>query len=293
MGHPHRDHSFVPELPVRLATQFFGLHCFAATLSALAVLTLSTGATLAQDRSRQSAAKLPPAPPQSKVEQATTSFQFPIGSLVIVNNERRLYYITGQGQAVRYRVAVGKNEELWMGKTFVAAKVVDPKWIPVNGEDPVEGGDPANPLGKRALYLDWSLLRIHGTPSRGSIGSATSNGCIRMLNEDVMDLFERVHFGAPVYAIRSWKEASLFQEVKVGEKIYHDPEAHREAQEELQDQIRDRAAEAKEKEAALRGQRSQSKWADASRARSTTADASRSRPNSQLAGRSALGRGQY
>ncbi len=273
---------------MRLAAHFFGLPRFAATVSALALLTLGAGAALAQDRSKQSA------PPQSKVEQAATSFQFPIGSLVIVNNERRLYYITGEGQAVRYRVAVGKNEELWMGKTFIAAKVVDPKWIPVNGEDPVEGGDPANPLGKRALYLDWSLLRIHGTPARGSIGSATSNGCIRMLNEDVMDLFERVHFGAPVYAIRSWKEASRFDEVKIGEKIYHDPEAHREAQEELQDQIRDRAAEAKDKEATLRRERSQTKWADAGRNRSTLADANRPRSSGQYAaGRPALGRSQF
>ena len=160
-----------------------------------------------------------------------TSFQFPVGALVIVNNERRLYYITGKGEAVRYRVAVGKNEELWMGRTFVAAKVVDPRWIPINGDEPVEGGSPANPLGKRALYLDWSLLRIHGTPSRGSIGSAVSNGCIRMLNEDVMDVFERVHFGAPVYAIRSWKEASLFESAKVAEKFYQDPAAHEQAKE--------------------------------------------------------------
>jgi lipoprotein-anchoring transpeptidase ErfK/SrfK len=260
---------------------------FAITLGVAALVAASTHSLAAQERSKQSF-KAPPPPPQSKVEQAATSFQFPVGSLVIVNNERRLYYITGVGQAVRYRVAVGKNEELWMGKTFVAAKVVDPKWIPVNGDDPVEGGDPANPLGKRALYLDWSLLRIHGTPSRGSIGSATSNGCIRMLNEDVLDLFERVHFGAPVYAIRSWKEASLYDEVKVGEKIYHDPEAHREAQEELQDQIRDRAAETKEKEASLRRER----------AKTTLANATpRARTNGQYAsgyssGRSALGRGQ-
>jgi lipoprotein-anchoring transpeptidase ErfK/SrfK len=275
----------------------------ATMFGAVALLASGTADVHAQDRSRQYAqsSKLPPAPPappQSKVELATTTFQFPVGSLVIVNNERRLYYITAPGQAVRYRVAVGKNEELWMGKTFIAAKVVDPKWIPVNGDDPVEGGDPANPLGKRALYLDWSLLRIHGTPARGSIGSATSNGCIRMLNEDVMDLFERVHFGAPVYAIRSWKEATLFGEVKVGEKIYHDPDAHREAQEDLQDQIRDRAAETKDKEAALRRERSRTSVADAGRTRTTSvADASRARGTAPFtsgysAGRSALGRGQ-
>ena len=259
---------------------------FAVAVSAVA---LWMGDASAQDRIRQSA-KAPLAPPQSKVELATTSFQFPVGSLVIVNNERRLYYITGQGQAVRYRVAVGKNEELWMGKTFVAAKVVDPKWIPVNGDDPVEGGDPANPLGKRALYLDWSLLRIHGTPSRGSIGSATSNGCIRMLNEDVLDLFERVHFGAPVFAIRSWKEASLFGEVKVGEKVYHDPEAHRDAVETLQEQLRERAGEWRDRDAGARSSQ---------RPKTTIASAvPRARVNGQFAsgytsGRSALGRGQF
>jgi lipoprotein-anchoring transpeptidase ErfK/SrfK len=177
---------------------------------------------------------------------------YPIGSIVIVNNERKLYYVTGQGEALRYGVAVGKNAELWMGRTFVAAKAVDPKWIPVNGDEPVEGGDAKNPLGKRAMYLDWSLLRIHGTPSRGSIGSATSNGCIRMLNEDAVDLFERVHLGAPVYAISSWKDASRFEQTKVAEKIYADPEAHREAAEALKEQLAELAVQRAEE---ARGQR--------------------------------------
>jgi hypothetical protein len=161
----------------------------------------------------------------AKSERVAVDFNYPAGSVVIVNSERRVYYVTGKGEAIRYPVAVGKQSELWMGRTFVAAKQVDPKWIPVNGDDPVEGGDPANPLGKRALYLDWSLLRIHGTPSRGSIGSAVSNGCIRMLNEDVMDLFERVHLGAPVFAISSRKEASRFDSNKIAEKIYANPGA--------------------------------------------------------------------
>jgi lipoprotein-anchoring transpeptidase ErfK/SrfK len=253
-------------------------------VAALGMWAATVPTAQAQDRSRSGAKSAMAAPivgPQSKVERATTTFQFPIGSLVIVNNERRLYYITGAGEAVRYRVAVGKNEELWMGRTFVAAKVVDPKWIPVNGDDPVEGGDPANPLGKRALYLDWSLLRIHGTPSRGSIGSATSNGCIRMLNEDVLDLFERVHFGAPVYAIRSWKEATLFSEAKVAEKLYHDPEAHREAQEDLQEQLKERAAEQRERDASLRRERQKSRLASSPAPRVTSA----------YPGRLALGRG--
>ena len=222
--------------------------------------------------------------PQSRGEKVDTKFQFPVGAIVIVNNERRLYYITAPGQAVRYRVAVGKQQELWMGRTFVAAKVVNPKWIPINGDDPVEGGDAANPLGKRALYLDWSLLRIHGTPSRGSIGSAVSNGCIRMLNEDVMDLFDRVHFGAPVYAIRSWKDPSLYQSVPVAEKIYADPQAHEQAKEELQEQLRERALDARERDANARRERRKTREADASTVRVNGRSAIR------YPGRLALGR---
>lgn len=179
--------------------------------------------------------------PRTRAKAVSVPAVYAPGSIVIVNNERKLYYITGSGQALQYGVAVGKNSELWMGRTFVASKQVDPRWIPVDGSDPVEGGDPANPLGKRALYLDWSLLRIHGTPSRGSIGSAVSNGCIRMLNEDVTDLFDRVHLGAPVYAIKSWKEATRFDGVKVTDKIYVDPEAHRLAKEALQETIAENA----------------------------------------------------
>jgi L,D-transpeptidase catalytic domain len=188
---------------------------------------------------------------QAKSERVATDFNYPAGSVVIVNAERKIYYVTAKGEAIRYPVAVGKQSELWMGRTFVAAKQVDPKWIPVNGDDPVEGGDPANPLGKRAMYLDWSLLRIHGTPSRGSIGSAVSNGCIRMLNEDVVDLFDRVHLGAPVYAVSSRKDASRFEANKIAEKIYANPAAREAAKAEEQAQRdedeQDRRAAARER----------------------------------------------
>ena len=244
-----------------------------AFTTAILALTMIMGADPAAAQSRAQSSKKAVnlvkanTGPQARGERVQTSFQFPVGSLVIVNNERRLYYITATGEALRYRVAVGKNEELWMGRTFVAAKVVDPRWIPVNGDDPVEGGDPANPLGKRALYLDWSLLRIHGTPSRGSIGSAVSNGCIRMLNEDVMDVFERVHFGAPVYAIKSWREASLYEDAKVAEKFYHDPAAHEQAKEELEEKLRERAYEFRDRDTSVRRERSKNRSADATTVR--------------------------
>ena len=144
---------------------------------------------------------------------------YPNGAIVIVNNERRLYLVLGGGKARRYKVAVGEQFEIWTGRTFVSAKKEDPWWHPVDGSDPVPGGDPSNPLGRRALYLDWSLLRIQGTPSRHSIGRAVSNGCIRMLDEDVRDLYERVHLGAPVIAIHSIAEAGKYVEAKFTGKI--------------------------------------------------------------------------
>lgn len=212
-------------------------------IGSVLLFTLATAA----DAQSPKKSKSPPPEPVTKAEMVPTPHQFPIGSIVIVNKERRLYYITGKGEARRYRVAVGNDAERWLGRTFVAGKIVDPKWIPVNGDDPVEGGDPANPLGKRALYLDWSLLRIHGTPSRHSIGSAVSNGCIRMLNEDVIDLFDRVHFGAPVFAINTWDEATKYTNTRVAEKIYVDPEARRIAKEIEAEDLRNRAEEIAER----------------------------------------------
>ena len=144
---------------------------------------------------------------------------YPKGSIVIVNKERRLYYVLGEGRALSYRVAVGKGRELWIGRTFVSAKKVNPPWTPVDGGPTVRGGSRRNPLGKRALYLDWSLLRIHGTPKRGSIGRAASDGCIRMLNEDVIDLYERVHLGAPVIAVNSRNGLDRFREPVVSGKM--------------------------------------------------------------------------
>lgn len=133
----------------------------------------------------------------------------PIGTIVVKTSERQLYYIVGNGMALRYDVAVGKEGMQWAGETFVQSKTRNPGWTPtprMRREHPmlpayVEPG-PRNPLGIRAIYLGWSEYRIHGTNAPGSIGQAASSGCIRMRNSDVADLFERVHIGAPVYVIR-------------------------------------------------------------------------------------------
>jgi lipoprotein-anchoring transpeptidase ErfK/SrfK len=132
-----------------------------------------------------------------------------LGTIVVKTSERQLYYILGSGMALRYDVAVGKEGMQWSGDTFVQSKRRNPGWSPtarMRSEHPslpeyVPPG-PKNPLGVRAIYLGWSEYRIHGTNAPWSIGRAASSGCIRMRNDDVVDLFERVHIGAPVQVIR-------------------------------------------------------------------------------------------
>ena len=131
---------------------------------------------------------------------------YPAGSLVIVNRERALYHVGADGKAVRYPVAIGHFAEEWTGVEFVTDKKVNPTWHPVAEpgaapREPVQGGDPTNPLGVRAMYLGRTLWRIHGTPAADSIGQAVSSGCIRMHNDHVVELFDKVLLGTEVYVI--------------------------------------------------------------------------------------------
>jgi lipoprotein-anchoring transpeptidase ErfK/SrfK len=139
------------------------------------------------------------------------------GTIIVNTQERRLYYILGDGQAIRYGVGVGRQGFEWAGVAKVGGKQEWPAWNPpaemIERElvqygrqlpTRMEGG-PANPLGARALYLyqgsQDTLYRIHGTNEPRSIGTATSSGCIRMLNEEVIDLYERVTMGAKVIVL--------------------------------------------------------------------------------------------
>ena len=127
------------------------------------------------------------------------------GDIIINTRENRLYYVLGGGQAVMYRVATAKKGFEWQGTNQVSSKVEWPEWRP-----PVEmrkrrpelpaymAGGPKNPLGARAIYLGSSIYRIHGTNEPSSIGKAASSGCIRMLNEDVTELYSHVKIGARV-----------------------------------------------------------------------------------------------
>ncbi len=131
-----------------------------------------------------------------------------MGTIIVKTSERKLYYVLGKGVALRYDVAVGKDGMQWSGQTFVQGKARDPGWTPtprMRRENPALPDymppGPTNPLGVRAIYLGWTAYRIHGTNAPSSIGQAASSGCIRMRNNDVVDLFERVHIGAPVHVI--------------------------------------------------------------------------------------------
>ena len=127
------------------------------------------------------------------------------GSIIINTKENRLYFILGEGKAVMYRVATAKRGFEWKGTHQVSAKAKWPSWRPpasMRARHPelprFMAGGPENPLGARAMYLGSSIYRIHGTNAPKSIGKAASSGCIRMLNQDVTELYNHVKIGATV-----------------------------------------------------------------------------------------------
>jgi lipoprotein-anchoring transpeptidase ErfK/SrfK len=142
-------------------------------------------------------------PPSANAGPEMVSFtaDFPLGSIVVVNGERRLYYVIGNGHALRYMVAVGTPQNQWTGQSFVGSKAVNPTWTPPDRPGFTMPGGGNNPLGARALYLGWTNYRIHGTNAPGSIGTPASHGCVRMFNPDVIDLYSRVNLGAPVFVV--------------------------------------------------------------------------------------------
>ena len=133
---------------------------------------------------------------------------YPPGEILISQSARRLYFIDDARSAIAYPVAVAKPGKEWNGPARVLGKYVEPTWSPpdlVKHDHPelpgiVPGGSPRNPMCARAITLDRDEIAIHGTTRamRASVGTAASYGCIRMLNEDVIDLFDRVGVGAPV-----------------------------------------------------------------------------------------------
>jgi lipoprotein-anchoring transpeptidase ErfK/SrfK len=136
------------------------------------------------------------------------------GTIIIDTADTALYYVLGGGRAVRYGVGVGRQGFTWSGVETVSHKAEWPDWYPPSemiARQPylprfVAGG-PGNPLGARAIYLGASEYRIHGTNDPTTIGKFVSSGCIRMTNEDVIDLFNRVNVGSKVVVLS--KHAAL------------------------------------------------------------------------------------
>ena len=136
----------------------------------------------------------------------------PAGTVVIDTRNTYLYYVRGDGTAVRYGIGVGREGFTWSGREKVSRKAEWPDWYPP--KDMIErqpflprmmAGGPGNPLGARALYLGNTLYRIHGTNEPSTIGRFVSSGCIRLLNADIEDLYSRVQVGTRVVVLPGGK----------------------------------------------------------------------------------------
>jgi lipoprotein-anchoring transpeptidase ErfK/SrfK len=147
-------------------------------------------------------------PPQFKRQIVDYLTKEPAGTIVIDTPSTYLYYVLGNGKAVRYGIGVGREGFTWAGTEKISKLAEWPDWHP-----PAEmierqpylprfmAGGPGNPLGARALYLGKTVYRIHGTNQPSTIGKFVSSGCIRMLNEDVEDLYGRVKLGTKVVVL--------------------------------------------------------------------------------------------
>jgi lipoprotein-anchoring transpeptidase ErfK/SrfK len=145
------------------------------------------------------------------------------GTVIIDTPNTYLYYVLGGGKAIRYGIGVGREGFTWSGVQTVARKAEWPDWIP-----PAEmlarqpylprfmAGGPGNPLGARAMYLGGTIYRIHGTNQPSTIGGQVSSGCIRMVNDDVIDLYGRVNVGAKVVVLPAERGADAYARARSG-----------------------------------------------------------------------------
>ena len=149
-------------------------------------------------------------PAQAREVVSFNDSSYSAGTVVIRTSERRLYYVRGDGRALRYPVGVGKSGKQWSGTTMISGKHWKPDWAPpaeVKRDIPslpnlIRGGAAGNPMGVAAMTLSGGQYAIHGTNKPGSVGGFVSYGCIRMYNADVADLFGRVSVGTTVVVTR-------------------------------------------------------------------------------------------
>ncbi len=147
-------------------------------------------------------------PARLRRQQVSYSTTQAAGTVVIDTSNTYLYFVLGGGKAIRYGIGVGREGFTWSGTKTIERKSEWPDWLPP--ADMLQrqpylprfmAGGPGNPLGARALYLSGTVYRIHGTNKPSSIGQHVSSGCIRLLNEDVIDLYSRTKIGTKVVVL--------------------------------------------------------------------------------------------
>ncbi len=150
----------------------------------------------------------PAARPELRRQVVNYAANEPAGTIIIDTPNTFLYYVLGNGQAIRYGIGVGREGFTWTGVKTVNRKTEWPDWYPPS--EMIErqpylprmmAGGPGNPLGARAMYLGGTVYRIHGTNAPDTIGKQVSSGCIRLTNEDVADLYARVNVGTKVVVL--------------------------------------------------------------------------------------------
>jgi len=203
-SYPARSH-----LPRSRLARFrlFGL------MAVLASVAMSSPTAFAQ-RDNTQLSDQPGYVPTEAEEQLPPEFQRTVvyfrtteapGTIIVNTNERYLYVVQGGGRAIRYGIGVGREGFQWQGLLTISRKAEWPDWTPppeMIARQPYlprfMAGGPGNPMGARALYLGHTVYRIHGTNQPQTIGSAVSSGCFRLVNADVIDLYNRIPVGTKV-----------------------------------------------------------------------------------------------
>ncbi|HHB83424.1 MAG TPA: L,D-transpeptidase [Devosia sp.] len=191
-------------------TKFLNL-LFTVALSALVLTSFVTTASAARvfntetGKWEDAATRTTANPRQSGIPRELVDYDtdLRVGSIVVETSERRAYLVLENGKAMRYGIGVGRDGFRWSGRHRLSRKAEWPGWTPpaaMRARQPglpaYMPGGPNNPLGARALYVGSTLYRLHGTSEPWTIGSAVSSGCIRLTNEDITDLYDRVKVGA-------------------------------------------------------------------------------------------------
>jgi lipoprotein-anchoring transpeptidase ErfK/SrfK len=200
-----------------------GLTVVAAFAGALFATSASANPFLFPFSQQQSPAYTIPHDPEDSIEQPSRFKRQVVdyrtneaaGTVIVDTPHTYLYYVLGNGKAIRYGIGVGRDGFTWSGTQTVTKKAEWPDWTPppemVQRQPYLPrfmAGGPQNPLGARAMYLGGTIYRIHGTNAPNTIGGRVSSGCIRMVNDDVIDLYSRVNVGTKVIVLPAEQHAS-------------------------------------------------------------------------------------